>query len=275
MEYRLRHRDGSWRWILARGQAVWDKDGRALRIVGSHSDITERKQSVAERLQDEERHHVLEGRYHKLFDGNPVPTWIYGTKDLLILDVNQAAIDHYGWPREEFLGLSVASIRMPGETQAIEAELRECSLQNRLTKPLRHRRHKRSEIWVELSSHDISAEGTSARLIMVNDVTARLNAEKEIKQAYFQMEVLVKQRTAELQLSEAKWRGLVEALPQFVWWTRLMDSAIISATNGLSTRECRCPTKSVQLGLMRCIRTIQVERRIVGTRQSSSPRATM
>ena len=41
-EYRIKHRDGSWRWVLARGCAVWDEQGQAVRLVGSHADITER-----------------------------------------------------------------------------------------------------------------------------------------------------------------------------------------------------------------------------------------
>ncbi len=48
IEYRMRAKDGSWRCVLARGKAIWDTDGQPLRMVGSHTDFTERK-----RLQEE------------------------------------------------------------------------------------------------------------------------------------------------------------------------------------------------------------------------------
>jgi diguanylate cyclase (GGDEF)-like protein/PAS domain S-box-containing protein len=42
-EFRLRHKDGTWRWIMDRGQAIWDERGRPVRMAGAHTDITERK----------------------------------------------------------------------------------------------------------------------------------------------------------------------------------------------------------------------------------------
>ncbi|MDD4910799.1 MAG: MASE3 domain-containing protein [Sideroxydans sp.] len=47
-EFRLRHRDGSYRWILARGEKQYDEKGRVELLVGSHIDITERKNAEAE-----------------------------------------------------------------------------------------------------------------------------------------------------------------------------------------------------------------------------------
>ncbi len=41
--FRMRHKNGSWRWILSRGIGFWDKDGKMYRMIGTHMDITDQK----------------------------------------------------------------------------------------------------------------------------------------------------------------------------------------------------------------------------------------
>lgn len=51
-EYRILHKDGSYRWMLCRGLAVWDAQGQALRMAGSQTDISDRKKAEEQLLYD-------------------------------------------------------------------------------------------------------------------------------------------------------------------------------------------------------------------------------
>ncbi len=211
MEYRILHRDGGVRWILARAQAVWDA-GKPIRLVGYHADITERKRS-------DEKLRLSEARYRELFDNNPLPSWIYSPDNLRILDVNQAAMDYYGWSRDQFLGLSVNSMRMPGALEASAA-----AAGGERAQPWRYRAKNNRSIWVEPTSYELGAAGTPARLMTVKDVTEHVVYETKIEQTQRQLEGVVARKTNELQTSEAQWHTLAETLPQFVWSTDTVGS---------------------------------------------------
>jgi PAS domain S-box-containing protein len=56
VEFRQRTQSGDWKWILSLGKVVaWDEDGKPLRMLGTHTDITERKQAEAALRESEKR----------------------------------------------------------------------------------------------------------------------------------------------------------------------------------------------------------------------------
>ena len=108
-QYRLRCKDGSYKWIEDFGIAVsHGADGRPDRLVGTHTDATRSRHA-------EEKLRQSEALYRAMFDSNPEPLWVYDLETLKFLAVNQVALDRYGYTREEFLQLTMLDVRPPEE----------------------------------------------------------------------------------------------------------------------------------------------------------------
>jgi two-component system cell cycle sensor histidine kinase/response regulator CckA len=136
------------------------------------NDITERKRAEEE-LRNSER------RYRELFENNPHPMWFYDLETLAILAVNNAALTHYGYTREEFLQMTLKDIRPDEDIPLLLKDLAGFTSQIHINSKRRHKKKDGTIIQVEVSSHDISFEGRQARLAMVNDITERERAEEE------------------------------------------------------------------------------------------------
>jgi diguanylate cyclase (GGDEF)-like protein/PAS domain S-box-containing protein len=66
VEYRMRCKNGHYKWVLARGKAIWDSFGKPLRLIGTHTDITERK-DAEEKLRYQAEHDPLTGLVNRRY----------------------------------------------------------------------------------------------------------------------------------------------------------------------------------------------------------------
>jgi PAS domain S-box-containing protein len=92
-EHRVRCKDNTYKWVLDRGQAVWDKNGNVVRMTSCHTDITERKRAEEQLRQSEERFQIVARATNDLL-------WDW---DLLTNEVwwNQALQTLFGYSQEQ------------------------------------------------------------------------------------------------------------------------------------------------------------------------------
>jgi PAS domain S-box-containing protein len=191
----------------------------ALLITG----LAEASQAARRRAEEVARErHASEERYRLFFERNPHPMWVYDVQTLRFLAVNEAAIRRYGYSREEFLAMTIASIRPSEDVPALVRQVKETQDQAALnTTGWRHRTKDGTILDVEISSDALEFEGHRARLVLASDVTERHRAEQQRDR------LLARERAsrAEAEASERRYRMLARAIPQIVWAARPDGSA--------------------------------------------------
>jgi PAS domain S-box-containing protein len=124
-----------------------------------------------------------EERYRALFESNPQPMFVYDTRTLAYLAVNDAAVHQYGYSREEFLRMTVANIRPAGDVPELMKMLAASGPGFEHCGVWRHRKKDGTLIDVEILSHALPFDGRPACLALAHDVTERRRLEEQVLQA--------------------------------------------------------------------------------------------
>ena len=177
-----------------------DINGKVIGVASIGNDIT-LKQRIEESLRESEK------KYRLLFDNNPMPMWVYDLDTLAFLEVNEAAVRHYGYSRRRFLAMTIKDIRPPEEIPKLRKQV--SSLPPGISKSgvWRHRKRDGTIIMVEVTSHSIEFAGRSAKLVLANDISDRIQAEQEVCLLQAELEHRVSQRTSQLEASNRELEG--------------------------------------------------------------------
>lgn len=176
-EYRVRKRDGSPVWVQASSQIVCDEEGRIDFISGAILDISERKQAEAAL-------HDSEEKYRSLFDSGPNPIFVLDPTTLQILDVNPAALDSYGYEKQELLGryfteLGEFEIREQGLTLDAAIQWPEGCFINQKA---RHLKKDGTPFYIRVKTCPIKYQDRQALILAATDITESIEKDAQLFQ---------------------------------------------------------------------------------------------
>jgi two-component system, cell cycle sensor histidine kinase and response regulator CckA len=132
----------------------------------------ERRRADAEVARQRELVAHGEDRYRAMFDNSPTPMWTFDRDTMRFVAVNDAAIRHYGYSRDEFLSMTLADIRPSQDVGALRQDVAQSrGISDR--RVWRHRKKDGSLMSVEVRANDLAVDGKRLRLVLINDVTER------------------------------------------------------------------------------------------------------
>jgi PAS domain S-box-containing protein len=144
-----------------------DEAGALAYIIGTFINTTPEKQTLQTLDQ-------LQTTFYLLFDHNPLPMWVFDTQSLVFLEVNQAAIQKYGYSRDEFLGMTIYDIRPPEDHTKLTQTLQQHAMDTLYqSQDWRHLTKDQQVLEVNVYSYRLQFMGRLATLVVADDVTEK------------------------------------------------------------------------------------------------------
>lgn len=151
------------------------------RLGSSVVNALEQSKIRKERLEAFETIKLNEAKYRYMFHNNPQPMWIYDIDTLDFLEVNEAAIKHYGYTQKEFLSMNLREI-FTSEEDLIQVKSQDTPLhKSNKANEFTHKKKNGDVISVETLSHAIIFNQRNARHVLINDITERKKSEAALR----------------------------------------------------------------------------------------------
>jgi len=121
--------------------------------------------------------------FYTLFLHNPQPMWVFDLQTFEFLEVNEAAIQQYGYSRAEFLQMGISHIRPEEDISRLEKYIARNREDAQSRGKWSHRLKDGSLIYVDVIAQNVIFRGRQARLVVLRDITKQKQAEEALRQA--------------------------------------------------------------------------------------------
>jgi len=239
---------GELKWIRNIGSSEV-VNGQCIRLFGSLQDIDNQKRTEISEAMVKADLKASEKRYSELFHLSPLPMWVYDFETLKFLDVNQTALLKYGFSRSEFLKMSIMDIRPKSEVDKLQNVILETRKSGKsiYQGSFVHQKKNGDLMHVDLKSNIIIFKGKKAKLIVVNDISERIEYFHAIEKRNERLREIAWIQSHKVRAPLAKLMGLVNMLSSKTFddagLTKILDY-INSSANELDSVIREVTTKS-------------------------------
>lgn len=183
VEFRLRHKDGSYRWIQTGGMVIMDAAGRPARMIGCHVDVTDEKEAIAE-------HERLNETMQLILESTGEGLYGVDSAGLCAL-INRSGARMLGWPAEDLIGKNIHALVHHTRADLSPYPEKECPIHQTSVDGMVRRvedevfwRRDGTSFPISYSAHPIFENGAvSGSVVSFADVTEKLALEAQFRQA--------------------------------------------------------------------------------------------
>ena len=159
------------------------KDGAVERLAPAIQRAVREAAERRARAQAEDALKQSEEGFRQLFNCNPHPTWVFDVETLRFVEVNDAAIEHYGYSREEFRGMLITDLHPSQEVPLVEEAVATPKDGIRRFGTWVHRTKDGRLINVDVAAHDLEFRGRRGRLVVAHDITQQQELQVQLQQS--------------------------------------------------------------------------------------------
>ncbi len=175
IEFKMRHKDGHWVDILSRANAVFDQNGKAIRLIGTHVDISERK-NLEQQIRDAYNFNQL------IIDTSPVGVWIYDETGQTIM-INPAGVALSGGDYDLLIRMNWRKLESWKKTGLFDAAEEVLKTGKMVKKEIHAVNTVNTEVWYEALLLSVQFKGKKHLLMMTYDVKEQRIAGRALRES--------------------------------------------------------------------------------------------